>query len=74
MKKENGTKICKDCQLEKPLEMFRKSGNNHRNDCRSCENQKRIQRRNVRCENDPIYKDTLREYDKERKRRKRREG
>ena len=62
------TRLCKDCQIEKPLEMFRFSNNNHRLDCKTCENQKRVERRKKKLSEDPDYREKLREYDTERKR------
>jgi hypothetical protein len=64
-------KICKDCLIELPIEMFRFTNNNYRNDCRKCENLKRVERRKLKKENNPDYKQKLREDDKLRKRQSR---
>lgn len=64
------TKVCKDCSLELPTEMFRVSGNSFRNDCRKCENKKRVLRRELKKNSDSVYRDKLREYDRHRKRKK----
>lgn len=66
------TRVCKDCLIEKPLEMFRVSNNNHRLDCKSCENKKRVERRKQKLNEDPEYRERLREYDTGRKRQSRR--
>ena len=66
------TRLCKDCLIEKPLEMFRVSNNNHRLDCKSCENNKRVERRKRKLNEDPEYREGLRQYDTERKRQSRR--
>ena len=65
------TRICKDCQIEKPIEVFRLSNKNYRLDCKTCENHKRVERRKKKQNEDPEYRERLREYDKERKRQSR---
>lgn len=65
---EEKSRVCKDCFIEKPLEMFRVSNKNHRLGCKSCENKKRVERRKQKLIEEPEYRERLREYDKERKR------
>ena len=64
-------RVCKDCLTEKPLDMFRFTNNNHRLDCKTCENKKRVERRKQKLNEDIEYKEKLREYDTERKRQSR---
>lgn len=65
------TKVCKNCVIELPLEDFRFTNNNYRNDCKKCENLKRVERRKLKKESDPEYREKLREDDRERKRQSR---
>ena len=61
------TRVCKDCQVEKPVEMFCFSNNNHLLDWKTCENQKKVERRKIKLNENPEYRERLREYDTERK-------
>ena len=57
--------------IELPIEMFRFTNNNYRNDCKKCENKKRIERRNQKKKTDPLYEEKIRLEDRERKRKSR---
>jgi len=47
------TRVFKDCLIEKSLEMFLVSNNNHWLDCKSFENKKLIERRKPKLNEDP---------------------
>jgi hypothetical protein len=64
----NESKVCKVCGISKTLDLFRNTKTGFRTDCRKCENQKRIERRNLKIKEDPVYRNKIREYDKKRKR------
>ena len=63
-------KICKTCSLDKNESDFRTG----RNECKSCENKKRVERKNVQKVSDETYYDKQRGYDNKRKKIKRENG
>jgi len=65
---KNDSKVCNVCKLTQPMEFFRKTKTGFRTECRKCENQKRVERRKLKLNEDPEYRERLREYDTNRKR------
>lgn len=61
-------KTCNTCNETKEISCFR-----NRNQCKSCENKIRYQRKITRILNDPEYHEAYKKYDVQRKRKKERE-
>lgn len=63
-------KICKTCDIPKEVSDFRVN----RGECKSCENKKRVERKNKQKVSDETYYDKQRVYDNKRKKIKRENG